>query len=194
MLFGVNMELGLEHRMSSTNSSKISVSSPKSDAGNSGVMAASCSDASDAMDGSVAGLSNSSKPHKGNDLRWGAVRRAKEKDGVMGLGHFRLLKKLGFGDIGSVYLAKLQGTGCFFAVKVMDREALAARKKLQRAQTEREILLLLDHPFLPTLYSHFETEKLSCLVMEFCSGGDLHTLRQRQPGRHFTEQVARLGL
>ncbi|GFY84945.1 protein kinase superfamily protein [Actinidia rufa] len=61
------------------------------------------------------------------------------------------------------------------------------RKKLVRAQTEREILGLLDHPFLPTLYSHFETEKFSCLLMEFCSGGDLHILRQRQLGKHFSE-------
>uniref|UniRef100_A0A6N2LR85 Uncharacterized protein n=1 Tax=Salix viminalis TaxID=40686 RepID=A0A6N2LR85_SALVM len=28
--------------------------------------------------------------------------------------------------------------------------------------------------------------------MEFCSGGDLHILRQRQPGKHFSEQAARL--
>ncbi|KAE9466536.1 hypothetical protein C3L33_01550, partial [Rhododendron williamsianum] len=65
-------------------------------------------------------------------------------------------------------------------------------EELMRAQTERDILGLLDHPFLPTLYSHFETEKFSCLLMEFCSGGDLHILRQRQPGKHFSEQAARL--
>ena len=76
-------------------------------------------------------------------------------------------------------------------MKVMDKTALASRKKLLRAQTEREILQCLDHPFLPTLYSHFETEKFSCLVMEFCPGGDLHTLRQRQPGKRFTEQAAK---
>jgi protein-serine/threonine kinase len=73
----------------------------------------------------------------------------------------------------------------------MDKGSLASRKKLLRAQTEREILQSLDHPFLPTLYTHFESEKFLCLVMEFCSGGDLHTLRQRQPGKHFTEQAAR---
>jgi len=60
-----------------------------------------------------------------------------------------------------------------------------------RAQTEREILSCLDHPFLPTLYSHFETDKFSCLVMEFCSGGDLHTFRQRQPGKRFSEAASR---
>jgi protein-serine/threonine kinase len=78
-------------------------------------------------------------------------------------------------------------------MKIMDKVALAARKKLLRAKTEKEILLSLDHPFLPTLYAHFESDTLTCLVMEFCSGGDLHTLRQRQPGKRFSEQAARLG-
>uniref|UniRef100_A0A1J3JJK2 non-specific serine/threonine protein kinase n=3 Tax=Noccaea caerulescens TaxID=107243 RepID=A0A1J3JJK2_NOCCA len=133
-----------------------------------------------------------SKPHKGNDLRWDAIQSVKcSKNEDLGLGHFRLLKKLGCGDIGSVYLAELREMGCFFAMKVMDKGMLIGRKKLVRAQTEREILGLLDHPFLPTLYSHFETEKFSCLLMEFCSGGDLHILRQKQPGKHFSEQAAR---
>ncbi|XWS32826.1 hypothetical protein CRYUN_Cryun22dG0023100 [Craigia yunnanensis] len=132
-----------------------------------------------------------SKPHKGNDIRWDAIQYVKGKDGDLGLAHFRLLKKLGSGDIGSVYLAELRGMGCLFAMKVMDKGMLDGRKKLMRAQTEREILSLLDHPFLPTLYSHFETEKFSCLLMEFCSGGDLHIIRQRQPSKHFSEPAAR---
>ncbi|KAJ6959848.1 protein kinase PVPK-1 [Populus alba x Populus x berolinensis] len=76
-------------------------------------------------------------------------------------------------------------------MKVMDKAALAARKKLLRAQTEREIPQSLDHPFLPTLYTRFETEKFSGLLMEFCPGGDLHALRQRQPGKYFPEHAAR---
>ncbi|XP_027329258.1 serine/threonine-protein kinase D6PKL2-like [Abrus precatorius] len=131
------------------------------------------------------------KPHKANDLRWEAIQAVRARDGVLGLGHFRLLKRLGCGDIGSVYLSELSGTKCYFAMKVMDKGSLASRKKLLRAQTEREILQSLDHPFLPTLYTHFETEKFSCLVMEFCPGGDLHTLRQRQPGKHFPEQAVK---
>lgn len=135
--------------------------------------------------------SSISKPHKANDLRWEAIQAVRAKDGVLGLSHFRLLKRLGCGDIGSVYLSELSGTKCYFAMKVMDKGSLASRKKLLRAQTEREILQSLDHPFLPTLYTHFETDKFSCLVMEFCPGGDLHTLRQRQPGKHFPEQVVK---
>ncbi|KAJ0434552.1 putative protein kinase AGC-RSK-2 family [Helianthus annuus] len=135
--------------------------------------------------------SSINKPHKSNDTRWEAIQVVRARDGAMGLTHFRLLKRLGCGDIGSVYLAELTGTKAYFAMKVMDKALLASRKKLLRAQTEREILQSLDHPFLPTLYTHFETDKFSCLVMEFCPGGDLHMLRQRQPGKYFTEQAAK---
>ncbi|WCJ23017.1 Protein kinase superfamily protein [Euphorbia peplus] len=134
---------------------------------------------------------SANKPHKGNDPRWKAILAIRTRDGNLGMSHFRLLKRLGCGDIGSVYLSELSGTRCYFAMKVMDKASLASRKKLTRAQTEREILQLLDHPFLPTLYTHFETDRFSCLVMEYCPGGDLHTLRQRQPGKHFSEYAAR---
>ncbi|KAL5864342.1 hypothetical protein ACOSQ3_001856 [Xanthoceras sorbifolium] len=131
------------------------------------------------------------KPHKANDSKWEAMQAVRSRGGELGLNHFKVLRKLGCGDIGSVHLSELIGTKSYFAMKVMDKAALASRKKLLRAQTEREILQSLDHPFLPTLYTHFETEKFSCLVMEFCPGGDLHAARQRQPGKYFTEHAAR---
>ncbi|XP_058112753.1 serine/threonine-protein kinase D6PKL2-like isoform X2 [Magnolia sinica] len=151
------------------------------------------STSSDVSDESTCSSISSSinKPHKANDSRWEAIQVVRARDGVLGLSHFRLLKRLGCGDIGSVHLAELSGTKSYFAMKIMDKGSLASRKKLLRAQTEREILQSLDHPFLPTLYTHFETDKFSCLVMEFCPGGDLHTLRQRQPGKHFTEHAVK---
>ncbi|KAI4333241.1 hypothetical protein L6164_018075 [Bauhinia variegata] len=130
------------------------------------------------------------KPHTGGDVRWDAINSV-SRGTPLNLSHFRLLKRLGYGDIGSVYLVELKGTRAYFAMKVMDKASLASRNKLLRAQTEREILGLLDHPFLPTLYSYFETDKFNCLVMEFCSGGNLHSLRQKQPNKHFSEEAAR---
>ncbi|KAL9259077.1 Serine/threonine-protein kinase D6PKL2-like protein [Drosera capensis] len=158
-------------------------------------MSSACrgSKSSDVSDDSTSSSFSSSfsKPHQGHDMRWEGIQAVRRRDGVLGLNHFKLLKRLGCGDIGSVYLSELKGTKCYFAMKVMDKESILGRKKLVRVQTEREILQSLDHPFLPTLYSHFETEKFSCLVMEFCPGGDLHMLRQRQPGKHFTEQAVK---
>nr|XP_043631160.1 serine/threonine-protein kinase KIPK1-like isoform X2 [Erigeron canadensis] len=142
-------------------------------------------------DSNMSRCSIGNRPHMSMDMRWQAIQDMMKQNGFMGLRHFNLLKKLGCGDIGTVYLAELVGTNCLFAIKVMDNEFLERRKKMPRAHTEREILRMLDHPFLPTLYAHFVSESLSCLVMEYCPGGDLHVLRQKQPGRFYHEQAAR---
>lgn len=201
---GAEDEKRTSEKGASSSSAKVSESLPKTsgsaktsgraefvESGKSSVYRQSTgSDVSD--ESTCSSLSSSvNKPHKSQDSRWEAIQAVRVRDGVLGLNHFRLLKRLGCGDIGSVYLSELTGTKCYFAMKVMDKASLASRKKLLRAQTEREILQSLDHPFLPSLYTHFETEKFSCLVMEFCPGGDLHTLRQRQPGKYFTEQAVK---
>ncbi|XP_022683476.1 protein kinase PINOID-like [Setaria italica] len=50
----------------------------------------------------------------------------------------------------------------------------------------------LDHPFLPTMFADFNAgADFSCVVMEFCPGGDLHSLYHRMPGRRFPLSSAR---
>ncbi|KAA8535063.1 hypothetical protein F0562_030066 [Nyssa sinensis] len=141
-------------------------------------------------------FSNCHKPHKANQVAWEAMKQLRSDRGRVGLNHFRLLRRLGSGDIGNVYLCQIRNPvvglpQCFYAMKVVDREALAIRKKLQRAEMEKEILGILDHPFLPTLYAEFDASHYSCLVIEFCPGGDLHAARQRQPAKRFSISSAK---
>ena len=82
-------------------------------------------------------------------------------------------------------------TKCMFAAKVMDKKELVGRNKDGRAKIERDILEILDHPFLPTLYATLDTPRWSCLLTEFCPGGDLHVLRQNQPDKRFGEPAVR---
>ncbi|XP_071715774.1 protein kinase PINOID 2 [Rutidosis leptorrhynchoides] len=137
------------------------------------------------------------KPHKANQVAWEAMKRLRaEKGGMVSLDHFKILKRVGSGDIGNVYLCQIRNPvvglpNSFYAMKVVDREALAIRKKLQRAEMEKEILSGLDHPFLPTLYAEFDASHYSCLVMEFCPGGDLHAARQRRPSKCFSISSAK---
>lgn len=169
----------------------------------------SSSSASSAADSSLSySSSHHLKPHKSNHAAWEAMSslRSSAAGGRIGLDHFRLLRRLGSGDIGNVYLCQIRNFAvgalaaqyrsqhprpCFYAMKVVDREALAARKKLERADMEKEILGMLDHPFLPTLYAEFDAKHYSCLVMEFCPGGDLYAARLRQPGRRFNLSTAK---
>ncbi|GAB4824732.1 hypothetical protein Ancab_007597 [Ancistrocladus abbreviatus] len=136
------------------------------------------------------------KPHapiSGNPC-WDAIRRARSvsSSANISFSDVRILCRLGSGDIGSVYLAELKcAEGVNFAAKVMDKKEIAARNKEGRARTEKEILEMLEHPFLPTLYAMVESPKWSCLLTEFCPGGDLHVLRQRQPFKRFEESAVR---
>ncbi|KAJ9177960.1 hypothetical protein P3X46_009883 [Hevea brasiliensis] len=116
----------------------------------------------------------------------------------LSLSDLRFSARLGSGDIGSVYLAKLkkpESTGMIdsplFAAKVMDKKELVSRNKEGRARTEREILEMLDHPFLPALYASIDSQRWLCLLTEFCPGGDLHVIRQRQPLKRFEETAVR---
>ncbi|XP_022899300.1 protein kinase PINOID 2-like [Olea europaea var. sylvestris] len=141
------------------------------------------------------------KPHSSTtpsgDPCWDSIRRFE----CLSLSDLRFLHRLGSGDIGSVYLAKLKTTSseeqpksspaALFAAKVMDKKELASRNKEGRARTEKEILEMLDHPFLPTLYASIDSPKWSCLLTEFCPGGDLHVLRQAQPCKRFPESSVR---
>ncbi|KAF2611135.1 hypothetical protein F2Q70_00011578 [Brassica cretica] len=113
----------------------------------------------------------------------------------LSLSDLRFRLRLGAGDIGSVFLAEFKSATAvelpLLAAKVMDKKELASRSKEGRAKTEREILETLDHPFLPTLYAAIDSSKWLCLLTEFCPGGDLHVLRQKQPYKRFHESAVR---
>ncbi|KAG2622558.1 hypothetical protein PVAP13_3KG000048 [Panicum virgatum] len=128
------------------------------------------------------------------------VRDAAAKDGAMlvlengesiDLKHFRPVKPLGSGDTGSVHLVELLGTGEYFAMKAMDKSVMLNRNKVHRATVERQILDMLDHPFLPTLYASFQTKTHICLITDYCSGGELFMLLDRQPMKVLKEDAVR---
>ncbi|GLJ16981.1 hypothetical protein SUGI_0293650 [Cryptomeria japonica] len=102
-----------------------------------------------------------------------------------------LVKRLGEGNMSTVFLAVHRGTNKAFAVKVMSKQILQQRNAQKMAVTEKEILSCLDHPFLPSLLTHFESETHTFLAMEYCSGGDINVLRHRQPSKTFSESTIR---
>nr|AAA50304.1 protein kinase [Pisum sativum]prf//1909355A protein kinase [Pisum sativum] len=131
------------------------------------------------------------KPHRREDAAWRAIQKIMESGEQIGLKHFKPIKPLGSGDTGSVHLVELCGTDHQFAMKAMDKGVILNRNKEHRACTEREILDMLDHPFLPALYASFQTKTHICLITDYCPGGELFMLLDRQPAKVLKEDAVR---
>nr|AML76798.1 putative LOV domain-containing protein [Phycella sp. BC-2016] len=131
------------------------------------------------------------KPHKKDNSSWRAIQKVLESGENIGLKHFRPVKPLGSGDTGCVHLVELLETGQCFAMKTMEKNVMLNRNKVHRACAEREILDMLDHPFLPTLYASFQTKTHICLVTDYCPGGELFLLLDRQPLKVLKEDAVR---
>ncbi|XP_043708963.1 phototropin-1 isoform X2 [Telopea speciosissima] len=138
------------------------------------------------------------KPHRKDSSSWRAIQKVVfmmmqilHSGEEIGLKHFRPVKPLGSGDTGSVHLVELCGTGEYFAMKAMDKGIMLNRNKVHRACAEREILDILDHPFLPALYASFQTKTHICLITDYFPGGELFLLLDRQPMKVLKEDAVR---
>ncbi|MBL8175264.1 MAG: serine/threonine protein kinase [Bryobacterales bacterium] len=88
------------------------------------------------------------------------------------LGNFDILREIGRGGMGTVFLAR-RADGLFLqhvAIKVLSPEA-GSEETLRRFQQERSILASLDHPNIARLYDGGTTEEgWPYFVMEFVEG------------------------
>ncbi|CAD8117798.1 unnamed protein product [Paramecium sonneborni] len=86
------------------------------------------------------------------------------------LAHYEIVKKLGQGGFGEVYLVKHLQTENLRAAKVVLRKTINCEEKLLE---ETEILKTLDHPNIVKVLEIFADFKYYYIVTEYCQGGEL---------------------
>lgn len=132
------------------------------------------------------GRSNTTGPNKDN--KTSGLKALSE--GVVLKSRYEILRKIGGGGMGAVYLAADRNLGGVErAVKEMVQSSIEEeqqRKAVDDFKRESMILTTLDHPSIPTIYDYFfdDDEGRFYLVMKYISGGDLATrLRAAPEGR-----------
>ncbi|TVU15470.1 hypothetical protein EJB05_38992 [Eragrostis curvula] len=93
--------------------------------------------------------------------------------------------------------------GGAMALKAVSREAARQKKKPasagggeeadghRRIWFERDVLLSLRHPLLPSLRGVLATDAVVGFAIDRCGGGDLNSLRRRQTEKMFSDSVIR---
>ena len=111
-------------------------------------------------------------------------------EGTLLNSRYQIVKKIGGGGMGAVYLAIDQNLGgTQRAVKEMVQSHIEEEqqaKAIEDFKRESMILSTLDHPSIPTIYDYFydAAEGRFYLVMKYISGGDLAArLRSAPEGR-----------
>ncbi|KAK1271515.1 Serine/threonine-protein kinase OXI1 [Acorus gramineus] len=114
------------------------------------------------------------------------------------LNRLRVVASLGRGAKGAVFLVD---TGAeTLALKAISRSSIEKKSRISNGSSEsayrriwfeHDVLSALDHPLLPKLRGSISTDRIVGFAMDFCSGGDLSSLRRRQTEKMFSDEVIR---
>jgi serine/threonine protein kinase len=100
------------------------------------------------------------------------------------IGRYRVIRPLGQGGFGKVYLASDEDLDRFVAIKVPNRERIFGPEDVADYIAEARILASLKHPHIVPVFDVGRTDDGSCFVVsEYVEGSDLRVrIRERRPG------------
>ncbi|MGD0090633.1 MAG: bifunctional serine/threonine-protein kinase/formylglycine-generating enzyme family protein [Planctomycetota bacterium] len=106
--------------------------------------------------------------------------QAEQDGGAKQLGPYKLLKKLGEGGMGAVFLADDTSVGRKVAVKVLPKKYSEEREFLTRFRREAQATGKLSHANIVTAYNVGEDAGTHYYAMEYCDGDTLDRILKRE--------------
>ena len=97
------------------------------------------------------------------------------------IAHYRIIKKLGAGGMGEVYLALDTKLDRKVAIKVLRPDSLAEENLRKRLLREAQAAAKLDHPNICAVYDVNEADSFTFIVMQYIEGETLAEKMERQP-------------
>eukprot|EP00611_Tribonema_gayanum_P030048 TRINITY_DN822_c0_g1_i1.p1 TRINITY_DN822_c0_g1~~TRINITY_DN822_c0_g1_i1.p1 ORF type:complete len:695 (-),score=249.47 TRINITY_DN822_c0_g1_i1:1021-3105(-) len=91
----------------------------------------------------------------------------------VGLDNFRIIKVIGKGSFGKVFLVRDKLGGQIYAMKVLRKDNIIKRNQVEHTKTERNVLGYIRHPFIVGLNMAFQTRDKLFFVLDYCAGGEL---------------------
>jgi len=112
-----------------------------------------------------------------------------EEDKEVKLEDFNIIKKIGKGGFGVVYLAEKIKDGTIYALKQLRKDMIIKRDAVINAKLEKEILKLAKHQFLVGMKYVIQSPVNIFFIMKFYRGGELY--RHLKAKRRFDEEATK---
>jgi serine/threonine protein kinase len=95
---------------------------------------------------------------------------------------FKIVRLIGRGTFGKVYLVKCEKSGKLFAMKSIRKDIVIEHDSLASLKVEKLILLQVRHPFIISMDHVFAKATRIYFIMAFVQGGELfkHLSEQRR--------------
>lgn len=89
---------------------------------------------------------------------------------------FDVLKELGSGSFGRVFLAVHKKTKVKYAIKAIDKKNKTNIEEKPYFRRELEVMYKIHHPNVVKLFGHFEDKKYCYFLMEYITKGNVYSL------------------
>ena len=104
------------------------------------------------------------------------------------ISHYQIIKKIGAGGMGEVYLAEDTRLGRKVAIKLLPQKSLADEQAKKRLVREAKAAAVLDHPNICAIHEVGEEGDTSFIIMQYVEGATLSE-RLRAKGLTLKEAI-----
>lgn len=95
---------------------------------------------------------------------------------------FDLRATVGTGTFGRVRVVKIKGNAdrSPMAIKILKKSEVIRLKQVEHVKAEKQILCMIEHPFIVNLLTTFQDEKRLFMLLEYVNGGELFSFLRKE--------------
>jgi len=95
---------------------------------------------------------------------------------------FDLRATVGTGTFGRVRVVKIKGNAdrTPLAMKILKKSEVIRLKQVEHVKAEKQILTMIEHPFIVNLLNTFQDEKRLFMLLEYVNGGELFSFLRKE--------------
>ena len=95
------------------------------------------------------------------------------KGKMISLESFHIIKVIGKGSFGKVFLVREKASKELFAMKVLKKDYIIKKNQVEHTKTERSVLGNINHPYIVGMAKAFQTSDKLFFILDYCAGGEL---------------------